>query len=182
MLHRFAFVVGVGLGVAACGGKHTAAPASGATTAPVPSASAVDETIAGVGLNDPAAKVEAAFGPPAQKGELVTYEATGDTASMWTWPDQGLSIDMSQTPSGFVVSSLAVTAPSALTTSRGIGIGAPWADVDRTYSPFKGEGLQDGEEQTWSPDQILVGSLYGGTSFMFTDGTVSGIFIGAGAE
>jgi hypothetical protein len=142
------------------------------------------ENIGGVGLGDPAASVEAAFGPPTERSEVEEWGATGDRVSTWTWAGKGLEINMTEHAEGFVVLSIFVSAPCTATTSRGIGIGASWEDVDATYREFRGQGLNEDEEEEpqWDRDEIIVGSIYGGTFFDFEGGKVSSIFVGAGAE
>lgn len=167
--------------IAACG-----SPATPAVSNPPPPASlapADSETIGGISLGDPAAKVEAAFGAPASKGEVVEWEATGDRTATWTW-NEGLKLEMAEAADGAppTVHSMHMEAPSKRTTSRGVGIGTPYAEVDRTYTPFRGKGGQDGEPEVWGPESIIVGSVYGGTFFTFEGGVVARVFVGAGAE
>ena len=76
----------------------------------------------------------------------------------------------------------AITAPSELRTSRGIGIGAARADVETTYAAYLGKGRQPDEPDTTSPTSLIIGSIYGGTFFTFEGGNVSEIFVGVGAE
>ncbi len=167
----------------ACGGPRTA-PAPQPQPPATPEAPATSESIGGIELGDPASKVEAAFGPPASKGEVVEWEATGDRTATWTW-SEGLRFEMAEGAAGAppTVHSMSMQAPSKRTTSRGVGIGTPYADVDRIYAPFRGQGqVPEGEPVRWSPEGIIVGSVYGGTFFDFTDGKVSNVFVGAGAE
>lgn len=174
-------VLALTLSLAACGGKTTPKPAAG--TPEVPAAPASSESLGGIALGDDAAKVEAALGPPASKGEVVEWEATGDRTSEWTWP--GVKLQMAELDGGarFAVHSIWVEAPSTLKTSRGVGIGTPFAEVDRIYAPFRGQGAEEGEPEQWNVDDgITVGSVYGGTMFNFADGKVATIFVGAAAE
>ena len=188
MLRRTSVILFLGLGsVAACGGKGPAAggsgPGSSAPTAAVKLADPTSESIGGIGIGDSAAAVETAFGAPTTKGEVVEWEATGDRTSTWTWDGKGLKLEMAETPGGPAVHQLSVAAPSTFTTSRGVGIGTPFAEVDKIYGEFRGQGRQEGEPERWTAeDGIIVGSVYGGTFFTFVDGKVSSIFVGAGAE
>lgn len=183
MIQRIAFALS--LTVAACGGG-TKGPATTTTTAETPAALAdpANETLGGISLNDPASKVEQVLGAPSTKGEVVEWEATGSRVSSWEWAGKGIRFDMGEDPkAGFTVLGMTIEAPSTLTTSRGIGIGATFADVDKTYGEFRGKGVEEGEPERWSEeDGVIVGSIYGGTMFSFTDGKVSSIFVGAGAE
>jgi hypothetical protein len=170
-------------GLAACGGS-SAAPATTTnttTTDPTPATPAdpASERIGEIGLGDAGDAVIARLGEPASKSEPVEYAATGVTASSWSWPDQGLELSMALDATGAAtVDSISVTAPSTLTTSRGIGLGAARADVEQIYGEHQ---TDEGREQS-DEDSLVVGSVYGGTIFGFTDGVVSSIFVGAAAE
>jgi hypothetical protein len=126
----------------------------------------------------------ATFGEPTNKGEVIEWEATGDRVSEWVWDDRGLQLDMAETDSGFTVLSISISAPCQETTSRGVGIGTSFDEVDRIYGEFRGVGRNEDEEEPeqWDSNQIIVGSIYGGTFFDFADGRVVRIFVGAGAE
>lgn len=164
--------------VAACGGSPAPTAPQPATEAP-----ATSESIGGIALGDPAPKVEAAFGAPASKGEVVEWAATGDRTATWSW-NEGLRFEMAESSDGSppTVHSMTMAAPSTRTTSRGVGIGTAYADVERIYAPFRGQGREEGEPEQWGPEGMIVGSVYGGTFFDFTDGKVSNVFVGAGAE
>jgi hypothetical protein len=163
-----------------CGGHAT--PASTPAASSVALADPTNESIGGVKTGDPSALVEKKLGAPTTKSEPQTMEATGETVSSWQWPAAGVSMTMASTEAGFVVRDISIVAPSKLTTSRGVGIGASRADVEKIYKDFLGKGRQEGEPDTTSPEQLIIGSIYGGTAFSFTDGKVSTIFVGAGAE
>jgi hypothetical protein len=184
MLQRIAFVLAVA--AAACGGKDTSAgnttpSGDGATNAPAELADPASESLGGIKLGDPAAKVVEVLGEPGAKTEVVEWEATGDRVSDWTW--DGVDFGMGEVDAGFVVHSMSIKAPSTLTTSRGIGIGATFEQVDAAYQPFRGQGREDGEPEQWDLENgITVGSVYGGTMFNFADGKVAHIFVGAAAE
>ena len=188
MLQRIVFVLvaGLAVGLVACGGKSSSAgdgtPGPGPSE-PGPLADPANESLGGLSLGDPAAKVEAVLGAPSEKSPVEEWGATDDRVSMWTWADQGVTFAMSEAAGGFTVLSMSIQAPSTLTTSRGAGIGATFETVDATYREFRGQGREDGEPEQWSlEDGITVGSIYGGTMFSFSDGKVSHIFVGAGAE
>jgi len=188
MLQRIAFamIVGLAVGLGACGGKSSSAgsgPPAPGPSAPHPLADPTSESLGGLSLGDPAAKVEAVLGAPSERGPVEEWAATGDRVSMWSWGAQGVTFAMSETSGSFTVLSMTLQTPSTLTTSRGIGLGATFEAVDAAYREFRGQGREDGEPEQWSlEDGITVGSIYGGTMFTFTDGKVSHIFVGAGAE
>lgn len=187
MLQRIAFVLVAA--VAACGSKDkgTTAPTNTAgdgAHAPVTPVDPANESIGGIQIGDPESKVTQTLGAASAKGEVEEWAATGDRISMWTWDDKGATFAMSQATDGsFTVHSMSIAPPSTLTTSRGIGIGATFDAVDKTYGEFRGQGRQDEEPEQWSlEDGITVGSVYGGTMFAFEGGKVSSIFVGAAAE
>jgi hypothetical protein len=141
------------------------------------------ESIGGVALGDPEARVVDSLGHPDHKGEVEVWEATGESVSSWAWKDEGVRLDMMKDEGGaFSVLAISLAAPAKVTTSRGVGIGASFAEVDRIYGPYRHLGREGDEPETWGADLIIVGTVYGGTFFTFTDGKVSEIFVGAGAE
>lgn len=168
----------------ACGGGANR-PVPSTVTAVAPEVDPTSERLGGLGLGDTAAAVEAALGPPASKTEPVEYGATGETISDWAWPDRGVTLSMmldAGAAGGARIESMTIKAPATLTTSRGVGIGTSRAEVERIYGAYVGIGRQPDEPDTTSPEQLIIGSLYGGTFFMFSDGKVSEIFVGAAAE
>ena len=74
------------------------------------------------------------------------------------------------------LAAIKLTAPSALRTKKGIGIGSTFAEVEAAY-----EGTRD-QSVIPSQKQIVVGSLYNGLVFRFEAGRVVEIFIGPAAE
>lgn len=163
-------------GALACGGK------SSAPTTPAPAPAPPDAEVFGQ-LHDglDAAAVEALLGPPDSRTEPEEMGATGEWVSSWTWAAQGVALSMAAgTADGApTVDAISISAPSKLTTSRGVGIGTPRAEVERIYGPYR---ATDAPAESTDPDMFLVGSIYGGTFFTFTDGKVSEIFVGTGAE
>jgi hypothetical protein len=174
----------------ACPAKPSVAPGgeggdgSGSNGATSELAEPTDESIGGFKNGDPMSKAEELFGPPESKEEFWEEGATGDVIAEWAWKTKGLSITAMKYADGVIGRGIYVEAPCTAKTSRGVGIGSTWAEVDALYAPFKGQGLNpdEGEQVTWGPEKIIVGSVYGGTIFTFTDGKVSSIFVGAAAE
>lgn len=175
--------------LAACGGGKAAAPTTASTTAGGQAAAALadpsSESLGGIALGDTAAAVEARLGPPDHKSEPEELGATGEIVSDWRWPAHGAVLSMALDASaagGARVSAMIISAPSTLTTSRGVGIGTTRADVERIYQEYLGKGREPEEPDTTSAEQLIIGSVYGGTFFEFADGKVTKIFVGAGAE
>jgi hypothetical protein len=168
----------------ACGGPAATAPTSN-TAADTPATTTTpaapdNERIGELALGDTAASVVARYGEPASRSEPIEYGATGDNVSTWAWPAHGLKVDISlgDAAGGGTVLSISVEAPSTLTTSRGVGIGTPRAEVERIYAEHQTEESRASTDDT----TFLVGSLYGGTFFWFADGAVTSMFVGAAAE
>ncbi len=181
MLSRLVLALSLALSLAsgACGG-HPAKP-----SAPVAAGKLADprnESIGGVDVGARSEAVEKLLGAPATKGTPQEMAATGDVLADWKWTT-GLTLTMAAgVDHALTVHAILLEAPSKLTTSRGVGIGTSRAEVETIYKQFLGVGREDGEPDTTSPEQLIIGSVYGGTVFGFTDGKVSRIFIGAGAE
>ncbi len=185
---------GVVLLLSACGGAAAptvsgpaptaAATGAGAGAGATPTADATSEKIGGIGLGDSIEAVTAAFGPPARKGAAEEWAASGEFVAAWEWPDRGLKLDMAAGSADGEprVGGITVSAPSQLTTSRGVGLGATRAEVEKVYAAFRTVGREPGEPDPSSVDTLVIGSVYGGTFFSFTDGKLTGIFVGAGAE
>jgi len=162
----------------ACGGRSSSSSPATPTTPAAPLADPKNETLGGLAVGDTAAAAEKLLGPPASKAEPWTMEATGDVVADWSW-SSGEKITMAQGASGQSIYAITITSPSKLRTSRGIGVGSARAEVEEAY-----KGTQTGAEGEVAPtpEQILVGTLYEGTSFRFVDGKVSEISVGGGAE
>ena len=184
-LRSLLLVVLASLGsVAACGGatKPTTSAGAGSAAPAVALAEPNSESIGGLKTGAKAPEVIALFGEPTTKSEPVVEEATGETVAAWTWPAKGLEVRVSIMGDVTMVTGITIKAPSTLTTSRGVGIGAPRATVEATYAAFRTMGRDAEEPDPSNEEQIVIGSRYGGTFFTFTDGKVSDIFVGAGAE
>lgn len=118
------------------------------------------------------------FGQPTSKEDRFFEEATGDIIESWTWQEKGITMEMfAPDMTGDVSSVRAFTLmpPFDAKSERGVGIGSTEQEVLDAYA-----GLLD--PSTRPGDTIVVGSVYGGMFFTITDGKVSSIFVGAGAE
>jgi len=135
------------------------------------------EKIGELRLLAPAAAVKKLLGPPAQKGKVVSEGADGSFVQRWEYPAQGISIEMAaaRRKGPQKVASIAVKAPCALKTSRGIGIGSTVAELTRIYGAEK--NAEDSTEE-----RFVAGSIYGGVLFGLKEGRVVTIFVGAAAE
>ncbi|MEZ4398405.1 MAG: hypothetical protein R3B06_00195 [Kofleriaceae bacterium] len=179
-MKRLCVFVLLAAGLAACGGKASSTTPTPAPT--VPLADPTSESLGGIALGTDGATVERLLGAPTERGPVEEEGASGEMLSTWTWPAAGVSLDMAMTGDQAAVHSISITPPSKLTTSRGVGIGTSRAEVERIYAEHLGRGREPDEPDTTSPEQLIIGSIYGGTFFGFHDGKVDSIFVGAGAE
>lgn len=125
-------------------------------------------------------KVTELLGPPAKRGEDQLWGADGAHHQEWSWPDRGISLDMSSAEEGGAkaVSRITITAPCDLKTRRWVGIGD---DETKIRTAYEGEPIemQDGDGSR----TVIVGDIYWGLFFTIGEGDkVSRIFMGAGAE
>jgi len=77
------------------------------------------------------------------------------------------------------IAGITITSPSTLQTKRGIYIGSTEQEVVEAYA-----GTQEEEDRLFRKkgEEFVAGSIYGGMIFIFADGRVSQIFLGAAAE
>lgn len=95
----------------------------------------------------------------------------------WKYSQAGISLDMTSEKKGGPksIASITVTAPSKLKTQRGVGIGSGADAVAKAYGPFR-------NKEDSRPERFVAGSNFGGVIFIFKQGKVDSIFIGAAAE
>lgn len=123
-------------------------------------------------------EVERALGPATSKGELFDEAATGETVQSWSYPEHGLTVEMSGTPKhGQSVRGLTIRSPSPYKTGVGVGVGDSLETARALYKGLEAPSYQQQSEEQW-----IVGSIYGGVFFHAKDGVIQWIFIGAGAE
>lgn len=118
------------------------------------------------------------LGNPETKGEKVFWGADGLDHQDWNYPEQGVTLDMVSEAADNLqrVASIKITSPSKLKTQRGIGIGDSYIAVKQAYQE------EEKPENSFSSQQFVAGSIYGGLIFSFQNGQVSKIFLGAAAE
>lgn len=137
------------------------------------------EGLGGLRLDLPEKDVIKLLGEPAERDQMVLQEADGNYVQNWHYPAKGLELTMSAggTKSGpKTVFCLRASAPCRLATKAGIKIGSAESAVRKAYAAHVDR------ETPPSPESFIVGSIYGGIIFSFTDGKVSRIFVGAAAE
>ena len=137
-----------------------------------------NEALGKIKLGQKAADLTALIGKADSKGRDTEWAATGEWVQEWRFKSQGLTLNLGSESKGGAktVLSITATAPSKLTTARGIHIGSTIADVTKVY-----RDVQD-KEQSEPGKTFVAGSVYGGVIFTFRQGKVSQIFIGAAAE
>jgi hypothetical protein len=117
------------------------------------------------------------IGYPEKTGDEVYWGATGTFIQNWDYPSLGVFLELESESQGGDkrVKSITIIQPSNFKTAQGIGIGSEMSLVQDKYSKII--NADDFDESTF-----IVGSIYGGIIFYFTDGVVSKIFLGAAAE
>ena len=175
-MRRFLILVLVGCG--------SSTPVASAPPKPVPGDAAeaaaddaddwpgfATEAIGGLRPGLTAAEATAKLGPPRAQSPGVLEGATGGYASTWSFAD-GVTLEMlGDTETGpFVARMVTIEAPSALRTTKGLGIGSATAEIATAYGSWA-KPLDDGTG--W-----LVGSPYAGLLFAVTNGKVTSISLG----
>ena len=136
------------------------------------------ESLGKVRLGLPEKDVVKLLGSPATRGELMLQEADGNYVQDWHYPDKGIELVMRAGPKksgGKTIGAITASAPCTFATKKGIKIG----DAENAARNAYAEHV---DRETSDTGTLVVGSLYGGIIFNFTDGKVSRIFFGAAAE
>ena len=136
------------------------------------------ESLGKLRLGLPEKDVVKLLGSPASRGELVFQEADGNYVQGWHYPDKGIELWMSAggKKSGVKrIAAITASAPCTFATKKGIKIGDAESAARKAY-------VEHVDRETSDPGTLVVGSIYGGIIFNFTEGKVSRIFFGAAAE
>jgi len=136
------------------------------------------ESLGRLRLGLPEKDVLKLLGSPATRGELVFQEADGNYVQDWHYPDKGIDLWMSagEKKSGAkTIASITASAPCTFATRKGIKIGDAESAARKAYTEHV-------DRESSDPGTLVVGSIYGGIIFNFTEGKVSRIFFGAAAE
>ena len=116
------------------------------------------------------------LGEPSEKLESELWGADGEYHQTIKYSTQGIELDIiGGVESEKKINMITIYEPCDLKTSKNIGIGSSYDQVESAY-----KGLIDLTNSDQS--QIVVGSIYGGMMFKFKDQEVNSIFIGAAAE
>ena len=136
------------------------------------------ESLGRLRLGLPEKDVLKLLGSPATRGKLVFQEADGNYVQDWHYPDKGIELLMSagEKKSGVkTIANMTVSAPCTYSTKKGIKIGDAESAARKAYTEHV-------DRETSDPGTLVVGSIYGGIIFNFTDSKVTRIFFGAAAE
>jgi len=136
------------------------------------------ESLGGLRLGLPEKDVLKLLGSPATRGKLIFQEADGNYVQDWHYPDKGIELVMSagEKKSGVkTIANITASAPCTFATRKGIKIGDTESAARKAYTEHI-------DRESSDPGTLVVGSIYGGIIFDFTEGKVSRIFFGAAAE
>lgn len=113
-----------------------------------------------------------------KRGAETFAAADGAWHQDWEYPQCGLSLGTVSAKKRGVktIETITVSAPSVLTTKKGIKIGSSEQDVRHAYQAHWNKDLSE------SVDGFAGGSQSGMLVFRFDKGKVSSIFLGVGAE
>jgi hypothetical protein len=136
------------------------------------------ERIGGLRIDLPAATVSQHLDCQPQRGRREKWAADDAYHQDWQYPDCGVTLRMvSATRDGsWSIEAITVTAPSTLTTQRGIGIGSTRQAVIKAYQ------REWNQEESEESGNFVAGSLYGGLIFSFRNEKVNQIFFGVASE
>jgi hypothetical protein len=160
--------------------SSTISPAGDTTTTHTDTAAGPDiKSLGNIFLEQPYLETIKALGNPDEKSKPVEWGADGLMHEDWTWKTKGMTLNMSSdketVPAKLTVFSITALSPCTLKTKAGIGIGSSHAEIAAAYKS------QINTEES-SPDQVTIGSVYGGIIFTLENHKVSRIFLGAAAE
>ena len=127
------------------------------------------ESLGGLRLGLPEKDVLKLLGSPATRGKLVFQEADGNYVQDWHYPDKGIELLMSagEKKSGVkTIANITASAPCTFATRKGIKIGDAESAARKAYAEHV-------DRETSDPGTLVVGSIYGGIIFNFTEGKVA---------
>jgi hypothetical protein len=140
-----------------------------------------EERIGDFRIGMPEAEVKRKIDFPLRRGKEILEGATGAYVEEWVYPMLGLRLKMSseRKKGPKLIANISITSPSTLRTKRNMHVGSTEQEVIEAYGDTQDEDARSDSEQGKS---FVVGSIYGGLIFNFTNGRVSQIFLGAAAE
>jgi hypothetical protein len=136
------------------------------------------ESLGSLRLGMPEKDLLKLLGKPGKQGATVLQGADGMYVQEWSYPGQGLILQMSagKKTGAKSVAHFTATAPCMLATRLGIKIGSEESAVRKAYGAYLDR------DSPAEAGTFVAGSVYGGIIFNFSKGKVSRIFFGAAAE
>lgn len=143
-----------------------------------------DETLGPLRLGMSATEIVSAIGEPVNRPAFETMEGSGDRVATWMWPDLGVELSMVEVQGTATVAAIILRAPCGFVAGHGgVAIGSAREDVIAAYADLPVHEGEDPREDASRPERFLIGDAYARLAYTFTDGRVSGIFLGStGAE
>lgn len=134
-------------------------------------------------LDQVSEEVISVIGKPAKKGEKLFEAATGETVQKWSYPEDGVTLDMAQAEQDkiFRVYRIQARKPCNWIGWDGIGIGSP---ASKATAYVSGLQMNPKNEVSISSEScsVLLTDSWTMLVFTFADGKVSEIFLGPGPE
>jgi hypothetical protein len=118
----------------------------------------------------------AAYGKPSKETKAILWGADGEYHQTIEFTNKGIELDVIGDPgTPKKVNAITISNPSDLKTSKNIGIGSDYTEVENAY--------KDQIATDFSNEKaVVIGSICGGLIFTFENGKVTSIFIGSAAE
>ena len=116
------------------------------------------------------------LGEPEEKTEPEIWGADGEYHQTLKYNSKGIELDLvGEKEENRKINMITISSQCNLKTSRGIGIGSNYKDVESAYK-------EEIDKESSGSETIVAGSIYGGVIFQFENNKVKSIFIGASAE
>jgi hypothetical protein len=116
------------------------------------------------------------LGEPNVKTNNELWGADGEYHQTFKYSGMGIELDMiGENEEDKTVNIITVQNPCDYKTTKGLSIGSDYEDVKETYKEYLNPEFSNSKS-------IVAGSIYGGVTFIFENGKVKSIFIGASAE
>ncbi len=134
------------------------------------------ETIWGIKIGKTKDEVIKLIGYPDDKSTAEEWGSDGQIHQTWKYFDKNFELNLvGPENADQTVFSIYLVAPSDLKTSRKIGIGSSFSDVNSKYA-------NEIDKSQSSEFSLVAGSPFAGIMFMFENKKLISIFIGASAE
>lgn len=122
-------------------------------------------------------EVVATLGKADEKNKITVWGADGKYHQSWIYKSKGIELDLIGDEGKQILNMIIIKAPCKYETARNIKIGSTREAVLVAYKEEV-----DTSEGTSKSSSVVVGSVFGGIIFGFTDDKVSNIFLGASTE